>query len=291
MDAIISGNVIRKFIESDFYMQVKKRKINGSSVQNIKRVYEGENLNIHITMSKKFHETLNISHEFAPILYILTISRDLIEVEKTLNHNKKNILNIWGFLGRSYRSYASFIRDYDSIETIREISRNFSKKLNKEIKVEQNPEIDARGHTDIFVHFQNDPYEYRIWLYQSTPRGLKNLLIRLTGTSRGELLSGYHFLVPINVFKHDNKVQNLFNWALYSDSYLESVIEICAKICNNEIHTIISYQELIQKLQFDRNLYNNLDYWKKKDYLEKWSIEQREVNKKLFSSFFFFKKN
>lgn len=108
---------------------------------------------------------------------------------------------------------------------------------------------------------------FRIWLYQSTPKGLKNLLIRLTGTDRGDLESGYHFLVPINIFEKDNRIQEFNNWFLYSNTYLESILEIVLGIYNGRITSVYLYEEYLKILNFNRTYYDRLDSRLKANFL------------------------
>jgi len=286
----IKLDTFNKLVITDFYKQIKKRRINGKSVEKINNIYEKENLNKFISMSEVFHDTIESSYKYAPILYILGITQKLMDVEQILMKKGNIINNLWGFLGRGYRSFASFLRDYTSKKKFEYFLENLNLSGAYSINILQDSKIDAKEHSDIFFNIKiaKNDLKFRIWLYQSTRRGIINILIRLTGTSRGIISSGYNLWVPIDVFTKDDRVKNIYDWSLYSDSYLKFVIDICFRILKGEISNLLNYNELMEILNFNRKVYNKLNKAEQQVYLRKWSQEQYRLHKKLLSSFFFF---
>jgi len=135
--------------------------------------------------------------------------------------------------------------------------------------------------------------KFRIWLFQSTKRGLINLIERIAGF-RGVLGEGFHFLLPINIFQNDSKVENIHKWVLYSPTYLNSIIEIIIDIMNQNITSFIDYD------YFKKNILNineinsklklsNIDYNQSQE-IRNWAIKTYRRLESILNSFFYFKK-
>lgn len=246
---IFNSNVILNLKESRFFRQVRNRRINGTSVEDLNNIYEDEFLNKFINMSQEFRNSIRKMHKYAPLIYCLNITKRLLDLENKLKKEGRWSEQYWGFLGRAYRSFASFIRDYDSKENI-EYFLNLKKwEEDIDITIFQNPKIDSKRHTDILFIYKDKKkeLEFRIWLYQSTERGLRNLVKRLRGT-RGEIENGYHVLAPLDMHNLNDKVENNFHWILYSDIYLKNIVRICLEIFDEKYPIFEFYNELKKEL-------------------------------------------
>ena len=270
----ILPETIKQFKETEFFHEINTKVINGKSVEQLKNVYNDEDLNTFIKMTKIFSESIEISHKYSPIIYLLKICKKLIELKNIYERYNKWNPKFWGFLGRSYKSFASFIRDIDSKEKIKDLLSQKEKSEGLKFEIVQNPILDTRGHTDILIIFKkNNHTEYfRIWLYQSTTRGLKNLVQRLQGLRR-ELEKGFHILTPIKIYNLDIKVEDCYDWRLYSISYLDNIINICIDCYHQRVSSIIDYNDFKNRLNFDENYSKKLTKVEKDRYIKDWSIE------------------
>lgn len=243
---IFNPNVIQKLKESDFFRQVRDRIIDGTSVENLK---VNEDKFRIITMPQEFSNSVKMSYKYAPVIYCLNITKRLLDLENELKIEGRRSEQYWRFLGRAYRSFASFIRDYDSKEKIEDFLNKKKWEEDVDIKISQNPILDSMGHTDILFMYKDKKktLEFRIWLYQSTKKGLENLIERLRGR-RGDLENGYHVFAPIDIYCSNDKVEDKFHWILYSDIYLKNIVRICSEIFNEKYHTFEIYNELIEEL-------------------------------------------
>jgi len=288
-------SIQQELMKSKFFLQVKDRKIIGNCVEGIEGVYNGEDLNFYISLSEIFHDSIDLVPKHAPIFYILKIAKKLIDLREALKPRGLWKDEYWGFLGRAFRGFASFFRDYDAFNKIREIIR--SKKMDHNFLEDpiQESKLDSKGHTDILVLCKTPAgiMKFRIWLFQSTKRGLINLIERIAGF-RGVLGEGFHFLLPINIFQNDSKVENIHKWVLYSPTYLNSIIEIIIDIMNQNITSFIDYD------YFKKNILNineinsklklsNIDYNQSQE-IRNWAIKTYRRLESILNSFFYFKK-
>lgn len=177
-----------------FYEQIKDRTIDGRSVEGLRGIDEGNLGHIGFRMADIFHEAAEESQRFLPMLYILKT------VEKAVEKRGKEERTTTGILGRAYRSFASFLRDYDGYEKLVHIVKQ--NRATKSLRVVQNPALDAEHHADVLIECMGSgtAKHFYIWLYQVTERGLNNTIDRLAG-NRGELPAGIHVLAPIKTEK------------------------------------------------------------------------------------------
>jgi len=183
-------SVKAKIQETYFWEQVKKKIVDGNSVTKIKGINERNDGSISFRMADIFHSVAIKNEKFLPILYLLEIVKLLLAQGKT----SSDVIS--GVLGRCYRSFASFLRDYDSKSKFDLVTNEYNNEI--EFTTFQDPEIDAKYHADIVLELRkNDRFgRFFIWLYQSTQRSFDNIRSRLTG-ARGKLPNGVHVLAPI----------------------------------------------------------------------------------------------
>jgi len=177
---------------TQFFNDISERKINGKSVEKLKNINEGRN--IKVNMSKIFHKCANNSLNNLPILYLLEITKAIIN-----NHKDDWDEKLSGILGRAYRSFPSFLRDFDAKKKLENFFKGI-RLVDIEFIIEQSSSIDAKKHADILVHAklkQNKEIIFYIWLFQFSYRSIINIEERLLG-NRGDLQNGVHILAPLN---------------------------------------------------------------------------------------------
>jgi hypothetical protein len=263
---------------SVFFQSVNNKKINGQSVEKIKGINEG---NFGINMSEVFHQCALKSEENLPILFLLELTKII---------NKKygdNSDKLSGILGRSYRSFPSFIRDYDAKE---KLSTYFTEIIIPDIQfvLAQDSELDSKEHADISVKciIKNEKeILFYVWLYQYTDRSIVNIQDRLIG-DRGILPNGIHILVPLRteILKNYNQLKNglirkqhfLSNWKeqlLNKKNSITKKQEIESKIQKYE-EEVTDYRDKIKKIELEEGInlkrISEIEQWIlfSKDYLD-----------------------
>ena len=182
------------------------RKMTGSFFGGM-RVNEGEDSGI--VFSNIFSQTVN-SGRFTPMRYALNILKAL---QGTHFANQPEMLT--GFIARGLRCLGSYGRELD-------LMINLPKVIEGIEVIQPTVEEDVKGHTDNFLKKGN--ITYRIWSYQMTKSGIKNVSSKIM-EDRGRLPLGYHFLLP---FDMSNKVdcENVNDWYFYGHDYLLDVKDI-----------------------------------------------------------------
>jgi hypothetical protein len=184
---------------TNFWTTICNRKIDGKSSEKLPHILESNDYwDIGFRMSEIFHSISSADFHLMPILYILKITELCLQQGFDLEQTS-------GVLSRSYRSFPSFVRDYDAKEKIEQAQEILSE-YNPQIS--QDSELDAKEHSDVLLILsdQRRNIHFRIWLFQRTESGLRNIKDRVLGR-RGELPFGYHIIAPLPT---DSFVKNTF---------------------------------------------------------------------------------
>lgn len=214
--------------------KLSEKKMDGSSVTKIPRKNEEE-------MPLRFTDIFwNSADSFiSPAYYVALI------VDECIKKGELKIDNIAGIVGRGLRAFPSFLREID-------LANKVSIRLSKDYRIENNPELDIRDHTDILI--KKDKGEYRVWSYQKSDRGLKNINDKFFG-ERGKIPDGHHVLCPINI-NDEKDIEDVCGWRFYSDKYVDN---LCNLIYTHE--NIKLYKDILE-----------WDTCRKKNYFSKMGI-------------------
>lgn len=198
-----NNNVLRQHTMRILQQQkLIDKKMNGNSVEGIPYVYEHENTYIRFT--EVF--TICMENYLTPVEYIICT------IEKLLDQELGDDLML-ELVGRAYRAFPSFIREYDLQY---QLAREFGHDNVKHSSIHD----DVVGHEDVTLFY--DGSIYHIWSYQMSKRGLINTGQRIT-ERRGVLKRGKHILCPIDVFS--DEVTMIEGWSLYPEEYSTRVKE------------------------------------------------------------------
>lgn len=156
--------------------------MNGFSCENLPKTHE-QGTAIKKTYSEIFHEEFE-KKTFTPASYMLQL---LIESNKSTKEKNKII----GSLARGLRTLTSLLREPDFAYHLQSKLMIFD----TDVKTHLNSKQDSSDHTDVLLNYKKN--EYRIWLYQFSPRGLPHDIERLTG-KRGKLPIGTHIICPLH---------------------------------------------------------------------------------------------
>lgn len=180
------------------------RKMTGNFFNGMK-INEGEDSGI--VFSNIFSQTVN-SNKFTPMRYALNIL-------KALKRTTTNKAEWSGYIARGLRCLGSYGRELD-------LMLNLPKVIKGATCVQPTVEQDVVGHTDIFLTYNNNTY--RIWSYQMTKNGIKNVSSKIM-EDRGRLPLGYHFLLPFDM-RNNVDCENVNEWYFYGHDYLLDVKDI-----------------------------------------------------------------
>ncbi|VVB67032.1 Uncharacterised protein [Candidatus Norongarragalina meridionalis] len=159
------------------------KRIDGFAIMGLPQTQEGRGGGINYT--DVFHEVVTSTGDSNPIDYLYKLTEYFISKE---NDDDK----LGGFLARGLRTFPSLARDRDFgivFETMINETGAF-----RDYELVVDPIEDAAKHTDVL--FRVNGKDYRIWLFQYSPRGLPHDIERLTG-ERGKLPAGIHVLCPL----------------------------------------------------------------------------------------------
>jgi len=227
------------------HLNLYEKKVNGNLVERLEKHQRAEG-----NISTRYFRFTTIFHSLLkngvpqPIEFISEIcnnySRYLVE-----RPEYKDLVPAWGICSRALRTLASFYREQDFNDRI-------GKKLAASIgayELVQDPEEDARGHADLIVKVKG--FEFRIWLFQLTDRGIVNTSDRLMG-NRGELRKGIHIICGHDT-ADESQTETVEGWNLYSDSLLSSCIEKMQQVIENKKNAK-KYSEITEILKAPKEL-------------------------------------
>lgn len=172
------------------------KKMDGNSVQDLPRKYEGENT--YVRYAEVFSICMN--NYLTPAEYIICTVEKLMDA----NVDERLMLDV---VGRAYRAFPSFIREYD-------LEYQLAKTFGSDNVTHSSVCEDVVGHEDVKLCYNKK--DYHIWSYQMSPRGLRNTGQRII-ENRGLLQKGMHVLCPIDVFSNDRTL--IEGWILYPEEY------------------------------------------------------------------------
>ncbi len=180
------SNIREKLREQLAALKILDEKVTGNAIIGLERTRE---LGGGINYTETFFEVLNATQNCNPIDYLYLL------VKKSSDRGNE-FGKTTGILARSMRTLASLLKDMDfAVLMERKIKKN---RLFEGAEIKTSAEEDLKNHTDIL--FKIKGREYRIWLFQYSPRGLPHDIERITGM-RGPLPSGAHIISPIKLEK------------------------------------------------------------------------------------------
>lgn len=227
------------------HLNLYEKKVNGNLVERLEKHQRAEgNISLrYFRFTTIFHNLLK-NEVPQPIEFISEIcnsySKYLVE-----RPEYKDMVPAWGICSRGLRTLASFYREQDFNDRI-------GKKLAANIgsyDLVRDPEEDARGHADLIVRVKG--FEFRIWLFQLTDRGIVNTTDRLVG-NRGELRKGIHIICGHDT-ANESQTETIEGWNLYSDSLLSSCIEKMQQVIENK-ENAKKYSEITDILKAPKEL-------------------------------------
>lgn len=201
--------ISEKYLTDDIYDKSKShspipfrdRIQNGSLSQGLIWIKKAEETNF-VIFSDIFNECFRTN--------TLCISNYLYKVIKILENKKISEEVIRGYIARAIRSFASFLREI----ALKDIVCDYftSQGLDFEIIEDEHVKEDTKNKTDIFLKIKkgNFIYDYRIWSFQTTEKGLENTARRLKNPH-----DGINILLPLNIGKKENHI-NINTWYLYN---------------------------------------------------------------------------
>lgn len=172
-------NITKTVLEK---LGILTRKVNGYTCENLPKTEESR-LPISKTYSEMFHEEME-QENGSPLGYICRITTECI------NHSI-DTEKIVGAVARGLRTLSSFLREPDFAVQLKDELVTFDSDVSTNLNAKQ----DSSDHTDVLLNFNN--FDYRIWLYQFSARGLPHDIERMTG-KRGELPTGIHVICPLH---------------------------------------------------------------------------------------------
>lgn len=176
-----TGKIIERTSKCFSELELTDKSVDGYASEKLPKTEEGRAVN-SVNYTDTFHDVLG-NDNFTPVLYLATL------VERFFDTNGQDgKLN--GFIARGIRTLTSFLREPDFAESLKECMAD----MNLPITAELSPIGDAADHTDVLLTLNGEIY--RVWLFQSSKRGLPHDIDRITG-KRGELPAGIHVLCPL----------------------------------------------------------------------------------------------
>ena len=191
-----------------------KRKGRGELVEGLVRVEEVESFAAPFSFSEVFRGLLKGGS--------LHPGRYLLEVEERLHRGRAETSGAFsaGFLSRALRAFASFLREVDFVRALEEVLGEEGDAA--EVRLTGFVE-DLEERADLVV--RHGGRWVRVWQYQSTPRGLEQVAVKLSEASRGRIPRGWHLLCPVDA-RPGGDCADVFGWRLCSSEYAESVREV-----------------------------------------------------------------
>ena len=207
-------------------LELLEKNVTGCCVENLKRHEKGE---------RKLPEWCNfsrINHEISteqtahPIEFLSEIC------EKYENYLLKrpeyvDLVPVWGICSRALRTLASFYREVDFRNRIRE--ELLTQKINAVVNP-PDPDADSRDHSDAVVVI--DEIEYRVWVFQISKQGIFHTSDRVAG-NRGSLPEGIHILCGHDREQDDHE-ETIEGWNFISDSRMKEVVSKIVSIHKGE---------------------------------------------------------
>lgn len=220
--------------------------INGYACESLPKTEEGHT-GIKITYSELFHKSI-VAPNFSPVTYLLKI------VEAFLNQST-NIDKLNGSIARGLRTLTSLLREPDFAYNIEQYLKIYDLNTVSELNSNQ----DRGDHTDVLLDFKND--QYRIWLFQFSPRGLPHDIERVTG-KRGELPSGMHILCPL----HTELALNYDSNRIKANKLAERIEADIEALTNCSVKAIKRHNELEKRITKNTILLNSTILARNKDF-------------------------
>lgn len=183
------------------FLGLSEKTMDGTSIEGLYRNDNAEKYSNAPLYSDEFQRWLEQGY-ITPVTYIYEIVKDLDNQESLSDES------VCGLVARGLRSFPSFFRELE-----------LSAQLEAHIKgcsVKRDVEEDVKNHTDILLGYNNN--EYRIWSYQSSPKGIQNTMNKFIG-KRGQLPKGIHILCPFN--KDDSN--EMYGWKFYPEKSYEKI--------------------------------------------------------------------
>ena len=160
------------------------------------------------------------------------------------------IVPLWGICSRAVRTLASFYREVDFRDKIKqELS---SRGITCEVSL-PDPDVDTKDHTDVIVVI--DKIEYRIWLFQNSTNGVIHTSDRVAG-NRGKLLGGIHVLCGHDR-DQDGHEETVEGWNLFSDDRVEGVVSKIISVHSGKTSPE-QYTDVKNILEGPKNLLSNM---------------------------------
>jgi len=160
------------------------------------------------------------------------------------------IVPLWGICSRAVRTLASFYREVDFRDKIKqELS---SRGIICEVCF-PDPDVDTKDHTDVIVVI--DKIEYRIWLFQISRDGVFHTSDRVAG-NRGKLLGGIHVLCGHDR-DQDGHEETIEGWNLFSDDRVEEVVSKIISVHSGKTSPE-QYTDVKNILEGPKNLLSNM---------------------------------
>lgn len=212
--------------------------MDGYSCEKLPKTEESRS-GIRKTYSEIFHAEVAKEY-FSPASYLVQI---ILEGNRCNSDDSKLI----GAMARGLRTFTSLLREPDFATSIMQALSEHDPKVSTNLNSKQ----DSTDHTDVLLNYKGA--EYRIWLYQFSPRGLPHDVERLTG-KRGELPNGIHLLCPLHTEIAIN-YDNLRKKSIRLESKLaeyEARFEACSP------NALKSRERLAEQISKTNNELNNL---------------------------------
>ena len=213
---------LHSIINTDFTTSnIFYKNMNGYSVMNLpfNDDVEGQGVIGGISFSSIYHECFDM-YDFSPALYLFKVCQILLKEKLSKEEND-------GWIGRSMRSFASFLRETDySINLYNKIKEYDAFSL-----IESGADIDVNEHTDILLTYKRK--KYRIWSYQNKDRALENLKKRLI-SDKSPIPYGIHLLAPIHTQCTD-RITNHCGWYFANDNEIDTFCQFIEAINSGNI--------------------------------------------------------
>jgi|BioPla2DNA2_1021312.scaffolds.fasta_scaffold15390_5 hypothetical protein len=251
-------------------LEISNKKINGYSCEKLPKTQEGHT-GVKVTYSELFHRAV-AEDNFSPVSYLVKL------VEEFLNTNGKTD-KLLGAMARGLRTFASLLREPDFAYQVEQ----YLKKYDVNVKTDLNSKQDGGDHTDVLLYFKGN--QYRLWLFQFSPRGLPHDIERISG-KRGELPPGIHILCPL----HTEVALDYDKNRKKADKLLEKINRDKALLLNCSAKAVKKRSQLEQKIQENSSLFQNtivardaayLVSSKELDILEGWFLYSDEHIKRI----------
>ena len=214
------GDILEADYRDDVYYECYKKALMESGLYNKKMVgesveglleYDPAEKDGGIFMTGIFQDTI-IDREGNVCDYVIAI------IKAAIKKNKSNIM-ILGWIGRSLRSFPSFLREIALKADLCEFFRD-----SKDFSIERDPKMDLEKHVDLTLTYKGT--KYFIWVYQISKKGVNNTREKLLGKRDGDFSYGLNVLCSIEVFNNTNDKVKYNGWIFYGRSYIQKIIDI-----------------------------------------------------------------